>query len=130
MAGMKKLINRTGCDLKVTLIVREADQPDKTAGSVDVELAAGPDKTTGKDNSVQHVSYGNDVNIYLNGIETTMVKDGSAVGDRRIVIERGSAFDDALNTNDTIEFLYDGKAILISATNSKDQPFSFRSADK
>jgi len=130
MAGMKKLINRTGCDLKVTLIVREADQPDKTAGSVDVELAAGPDKITGRDSSVQDVSYGNEVNIYLNGIETTLFKDGSTVGDRRIVIERGSAFDDALNTNDTIEFLYDGKAILISATNSKDQPFSFRSADK
>src|SRR5690348_10405587 len=108
MAGMKKLINRTGCDLKVTLVVRQGDQPDKTAGTVDVELAAGPDKESGKDGSVRHVTYGNNVDIYLNGIETTMIKSGSVLGERRVVIERGSEFDNALNTNDTIEFLYDG----------------------
>ncbi len=124
MAGMKKLINRTGKDLKVTLVVREGDQPNKTAGSVDVDLAAG------EEGSVQNVSYGNDVDIYLNGIETSMIEDGAAIGERRIVIERGSELDNDLNRNDTIEFLYDGKAILISATNSNYRPFSFPSRDK
>lgn len=130
MAGMKKLINRTKSDLKVTLVVRAGDQPDKTAGTVDVKLAAGPDEESGKDDSVQNVSYGNDVDIYLNGIETQMIKDGSAVGERQLVIERGSKLDNALNTNDTIEFLYDGKSILISATNSDYVPFSFTSDDQ
>jgi hypothetical protein len=130
MAGMKKLINRTGSDLKVTLVVRAGDQPDQTAGSVEVDMAAGPDKKSGKDGSVQNVSYGNDVDIYLNGIETRMIHDGSAIGERRVVIERGSKLDNALNTNDTIEFLYDGKSILISATNSDYVPFSFTSVDK
>ena len=130
MAGMKKLINRTGNELMVTLVVRAGDQPDQTAGSVNVEMAAGPDKESGKDGSVQNVSYGNDVDIYLNGIETTMIKNGSAIGERRLVIERGSKLDNALNTNDTIEFLYDGESILISATNSNYVAFSFTPVDK
>jgi hypothetical protein len=125
MAGVKKLINRTGNDLKVTLTVREGDTPSQTAGTVEVELAAGRDKATGLDTSRQVVAYGDDTNIYLNGIETQMIVKGSAVGERRIVVTRGSGLDNALNTNDTIEFLYDGKSILISATNSGDKPFRY-----
>ena len=125
MAGVKELINRTGNDLEVTLIVREGDSPSKTAGTVDVKLAAAPDKDSGVDNSRKTVTYGDDVNIYLNGIETQMILKGSVVGERRIMFDRGSGLDNALNTNDTIEFLYDGKSILISATNSAEQPFHF-----
>ena len=128
MAGMKKLINRTGKELKVTLVVRQGDDPDKTAGNVEVTLMPGPDGDTGKDASVRDVSYGNDVDIYLNGIETTLISKGSAVGERRIAIVRGSGLDRALNTNDTIEFLFDGKTVLISATNSDDKPFCFAKA--
>jgi len=125
MAGMKKLINRTGNELKVTLIVRQGDHPTQTSGTVDVDLAAGRDEASGKDESVQDVPYGNDVDIYLNGIETTMIAHGSAIGQRQVVVERGSKLDDALNTHDTIEFLYDGKSILISATNSDVKPYTF-----
>lgn len=125
MAGMKKLINRTGNELKVTLIVRRGDHPSETAGTVDVDLAAGPNDASGEDKSVQDVSYGDDVNIYLNGIETTMIEDGSAVGKRELVVKRGSEVDNALNTHDTIEFLYDGNTVLISATNSSDKPYLF-----
>jgi hypothetical protein len=124
MAGMKKLINRTGHELRVTLVVRRGDHPTEIAGTVDVIMGAGPDEASGEP-SVQEVTYGDDVNIYLNGIETTLIVDGSAVGQRRIVVERGSELDNALNTNDTIEFLYDGKAVLISATNSSYEPYLF-----
>ena len=128
MAGMKKLINRTGKELRVTLVVRQGDDPDKTAGSVQVALMAGPDSDAGEDASIQDVSYGNDVDIYLNGIETTLISNGSTVCERQIVIVRGSGLDRALNTNDTIEFLFDGKTVLISATNSDDKPFCFAKA--
>src|SRR5262249_35415467 len=124
VAGMKKLINRTGHELRVSLVVRRGDHPTETAGTVDVILVAGPDEASGGE-SVQDVTYGNDVNIYLNGIETTLIVDGSAIGQRRMVVERGSELDTELNTNDTIEFLYDGKAVLISATNSGYQPYVF-----
>jgi hypothetical protein len=127
MAGMKTLINRTGNDLKVTLIVRKGDRPEGNAGSVDVLLAAGPDEASGEDGSRRVVTYGDDVDIYLNGIETTLISKGAAMGKREVVVERGSAFDDQLNTNDTIEFLYDGHQVLVSASNSDDKPFTYAS---
>ncbi len=125
MAGVKKLINRTGNDLRVILTVREGESPSQTAGTVEVDLAAGRDEETGVDMSRQIVTYGDETNIYLNGIETQMIVKGAAVGERRLVVIRGSGLDNALNTNDTIEFLYDGKSILISATNSSDKPFRY-----
>jgi hypothetical protein len=125
MAGMKKLINKTGNDLRITLIVRKGDQPDENAGTVDVYLAAGPDEQTGEDKSKQDVTYGDDVDIYLNGIETIMIENGSALGKREIVVKRGSALDNQLNTSETIEFLYDGQQVLVSASNPDEQPFSF-----
>lgn len=127
MAGVKELINRTGNELKVTLIVRKGDSPSKTAGTVEVDL--GPEQTgddRGTDDSHKTVAYGDDTNIYLNGFEVQMIVNGSAVGEKRITVDRGSDLDNALNTHDTIEFLYDGKSILISATNSAVRPFSFQ----
>lgn len=136
MAAHKKLINRTGHPLRVTLTVRKGDHPKDTAGTVDVELdpAATADAgdtadadsgTDAADGSEQDLTYGNDVDIYLNGIELGMEVDGSLVGQRQIVVERGSDLDRALNTNDTIEFLYDGKQILLSCTNSDRNQYPF-----
>lgn len=127
MAGMKTLINHTGSDLKVTLIVRKGDSPEGNAGTVDVHLAAGPGPAGGPDESRRVVTYGDDVDIYLNGIETTLISKGAALGKREVVVKRGSAFDDQLNTNDTIEFLYDGHQVLVSASNSGEKPFTYAS---
>lgn len=118
MAGQKTLINRTGSELKVVLMVRRGDHPSETAGTVNVTLAAGPDEKTGEDNSVQNVSYGNDVDIFLNGFEATISTDGAEIVQRSVVAERGSKLDNILNTNDTIDFLYDGQKVLFSASNA------------
>ena len=134
--AMKTLINRTGNPLQVTLIVRKGDHPDQTAGTVDVELGARPiaaaatgsDGEAQDDTSVQEVTYGDDVDIYLNGLKATMIENGSGIGRRDVVIDRGSPLDNELNTHDTIEFLFDGKALLISATNSNRMVFSFPAA--
>lgn len=127
--AMKTLINRTGNELRVTLIVRKGDDPEHTAGTVDVVLGAGPsageDSASADDKNVQDVTYGNDVDIYLNGITATMVEKGSGIGRRDVVLERGSVLDRELNTHDTIEFLFDGKTILVSATNSDDKSHVF-----
>lgn len=128
MAGKKTLVNRTGNELKVTLIVRKGDLPDGNAGTVEVHLkaaaATGPSDTDG---SRQEVTYGDEVDIYLNGLETLLVKDGAGIGKREVVIERGSALDDELNKHDTIEFLFDGKQVLWSASNAgaRDATFTF-----
>jgi hypothetical protein len=114
----KTLINRTGGDLKVVLIVRKGDHPSDTAGSVVVELAAGSDQETGEEDLMQRVSYGNDTDIFLNGLELTMQAKGAETTSRSVVAVRGSKLDRILNTNDTIDFRYDGQNVLFSASNS------------
>jgi hypothetical protein len=126
MAGMKKLINATGKDLSVILIVRKGDHPSESAGEVEVELSAAPEEESDQDDtSIQDVTYGNDSDIYLNGIDTKLLVDGAEISQRRITILRGSGLDNALNMNDTIEFLFDGERVLISVTNTDDESFSF-----
>ncbi|MGY4363980.1 hypothetical protein ACVW1A_000045 [Bradyrhizobium sp. LB1.3] len=127
--AMKTLINRTVHHLRVTLIVRKGDHPENNAGTVDVSLGVRPpssDVTTIADDAgVKDVAYGNEVDIYLNGLTATMIADGSGVGRRDVVVDRGSPLDNELNTNDTIVFSFDGEAVLVSATNSDQTPHAF-----
>jgi hypothetical protein len=127
--AMKTLINRTGHYLRVTLIVRKGDHPENNAGSVDVSLGvrrpSSEVTTITDDSSVKDITFGNDVDIYLNGLTATMIADGSGVGRRDVVVDRGSPLDNELNTNDTIVFSFDGEAVLVSATNSDQAPHAF-----
>jgi len=127
--AMKTLINRTGHQLRVTLIVRKGDHPENNAGSVDVSLGvrrpSSEVTTITDDSSVKDVTFGSDVDIYLNGLTATMIADGSGVGRRDVVVDRGSPLDNELNTNDTIVFSFDGEAVLVSATNSDQAPHAF-----
>lgn len=119
MAGIKTLINLTGHALELTLVVRKGDLPQANAGTVDVKLAAGGEA------SRQVVHYGDATDIYLNGIETRLVRDGSVLAGSRLVLERGSPLDAEFNTHDTLEFLFDGQQVLSSAVNAKAALFSF-----
>jgi hypothetical protein len=127
--AMKTLINRTGHHLRVTLIVRKGDHPENNAGSVDVSLGvrrpSSEVTTITDDSSVKDITFGSDVDIYLNGLTATMIADGSGVGRRDVVVDRGSPLDNELNTNDTIVFSFDGEAVLVSATNSDQAPHAF-----
>jgi hypothetical protein len=127
--AMKTLINRTGHYLRVTLIVRKGDHPENNAGSVDVSLGvrrpSSEVTTITDDSSVKDITFGSDVDIYLNGLTATMIADGSGVGRRDVVVDRGSPLDNELNTNDTIVFSFDGEAVLVSATNSDQAPHAF-----
>jgi hypothetical protein len=120
MAPHKTLINRTGHPLDVTLIVRKGDHPTETAESVDVQLPPGPDDDgmRPEERSVQTVTYGNSVNIYLNGLELTFAADGQRRSIRRVVAERGKPLDNALNMFDTIEFRFDGEEVLFTSSNA------------
>ena len=128
MPGRKTLVNRTGHELRVTLIVRKGDHPDDSWGTVDVQLDGPPADDATAEPTRKAVTYGDEVSIYLNGIETTLISNGSATGKRQTVIERGSPLDDQLNTHDTIDFLYDGHQLLLSASNSTSRPFLFHAA--
>jgi hypothetical protein len=109
----KRLINSTGHRLHVTLIVRRGDHPSQVAGRVEVELGTGEEEYRERD-----IDYGNDVDIYLNGIEIRLAGENAPETSRSVVVQRGAALDDALNSNDTLEFLLDGEAVRIFPTNS------------
>ena len=124
MAPQKTLINRTGYPLDVVLIVRKGDHPSLTAGTVNVQLPAGPDHGDMKadERSVQTVTYGNATNIYLNGLELSLDAEGATQSRRRVVAVRGLELDNALNMFDTIEFRFDGQEIVFTSSNADQQP--------
>ena len=116
----KLFVNHTGHPLKVQLIVRQGDDPMLNADPVDFDMGAGKDcDEGGNPDNVKLVSYGDENNIYLNGIVVGFEDDGSEGMQRFQVIQRGVPLDDKLNTNNTIMFVYHG-SIQIEASNSID----------
>jgi len=120
MAGRKKLINNTGNDLEVKLVIRKGDHPDQTAGTKNVNL---PAPTKENEDNFKWVEYGDDINIYLNGLEVSILIGKNEVKLKNIVAERGKMLDNELNTKDTIEFSYDDTthSIFIATSNSTDE---------
>ena len=114
----KKLINKTGHDLEATLIIRKCDHPTDTAGTVEVKLPPCTYEAR-DDGSTIVVPYGNDEDIFLNGIEARLNLGGKSVANRRVVLERGTPLDNLLNTNNTIEFFYDNNTGLFSASETE-----------
>lgn len=117
----KKLINKTGHDLEATLIVRKGDHPTDTAGTVEVKLSPCTYEEC-DDGSTTVVTYGNEEDIFLNGIEARLNLDGNIVANRRVALERGTPLDNLLNTNNTIEFFYDKNTVLLSASETDVEP--------
>ncbi|QZT37171.1 hypothetical protein K5X82_18395 [Halosquirtibacter xylanolyticus] len=97
MAGRKYFTNATPYTLWVTLIIRECADPRHTAGTKDFSLNSGQSLW---------VEYGNNINIFLNGIQITAVLDGSIVSQQYIVIQRSSKLDNMLNMRNGVTFTY------------------------
>lgn len=105
MASRKLLTNATPHSLQITLIVRRSDDPRETAGRVDCQL---PPKES------RWVEYGNNVDIYLNGIDlVAQGGDGAIVEQRNVVIQRGSPFDNMLNMHNAVDFSLENGALQI-----------------
>jgi hypothetical protein len=111
----KLFINNIGRPLQVQLLVRKGDDLFTDAAPVNFELGtgAGRDKYGSADNS-RLVTYGNEVDIYLNGMS---VNDDNGRQVLFKVLQRGVELDDQLNTNNTIEFI-DRGGIGFNASNS------------
>ena len=86
----KILVNNTGVDIQVRLIERQGDDPANTGGKVDVKVAKG---------ATVRQDYGGP---FLNGVRIKTETDGKATAKLQTVTVRGSAWDDTLNTNDTL----------------------------
>ena len=128
VAQTRTLINRTGHPLAVTLVFRKGDHPTLTSGSVAVTLAAGADPKTGQDRSRQEVAYGDAVDTHLGRIETQLMRDGAVLGAWTIEVVRGSGLDRALDTLPVIEFLFDGRAVVVSCVPPERERFAFAAA--
>jgi len=95
MPGHKLFTNASSSDLMITLLVRGGDDPANSAGTIVFRLNAGQQVNQ---------SYGSDTDsIFLNGLAVQ-------------IIQRGSPFDNLLNTNNAITFSGDGE-IKITASN-------------
>ena len=107
MASEKIFTNNTPHDLQVKLRVRRGEDPRETAENLDFPLRA---------QQSQWIRYGNEIDIYLNGIHAeASLADGSVIELNELVTQRGSRLDDQLNTNDAIDFTFDSGQLKLSA---------------
>lgn len=97
MAGLKLFTNTTEYHLSITLLVRASEDPRNQADPVSFELAPG---------QANWHEYGNDIDIYLNGINLISFMCGQMISQQQIVISRGSTLDDDLNTRNAVEFQF------------------------
>ena len=61
--------------------------------------------------------YGDNVNIYLNGITLASISDGAIIAEQEFVITRGSNLDNQLNTNSIVSISFPGGGFQINCSN-------------
>lgn len=110
MPGKKLFTNTSPYKLRVTLEIRKSSDPRDRAGTKEFELQ--PQQS-------QWQEYGDNVNIYLNGIRLTAVFNGEKIGQQFIVITRGSRLDNELNMKNGVRFAYDRNVFNISTYQTR-----------
>jgi hypothetical protein len=109
MWGQKQLVNDTRYDLTITLNIRLSADPRYNAGKKTISMR--PGEST-------RVIYGDERNPFLNGIEMIAILNGSIIATQELVITRGSDFDNKLNVNDTLAFLFANGAFVVRPSNT------------
>jgi hypothetical protein len=107
--GAKTFVNNTGYSLSVMLTVRRGDQPGTEAGVDSFSLGQGWSL---------FVQYSGPENPYLDGIAVNAVDRGNIIASQEFVITRGSDVDNALNTNDTVDFGLQNQSLVLGFRNS------------
>lgn len=95
MAGVKLFINSTPVNLNVTLVIRMGDNPANTAGRQSFSLSPGQESW---------ITYGNDSDVYLNGVSVVSIANGAVTGEQEFVVQRGGDLDNVLNMFNVIQF--------------------------
>ncbi len=95
--GIKNFINQSGKDLTITLFIREGDPPDDEGGRLVVIVPK-----DGKLEVVYTGEPGSEGLVFLNGLLFEWQEGGDMVGVSQRVVTRGDAWDNTLNTNNTI----------------------------
>ncbi|MEM7049371.1 MAG: hypothetical protein AAF604_06915 [Acidobacteriota bacterium] len=89
----KTFVNRTDLDLAVTVFTRQGEDPRNSGPTLFIDVLAQAEK---------RIEYGDAENPFLNGVSLAWRNAGSTANQGRLVTVRGSAWDDTLNTNDTL----------------------------
>ncbi len=95
--GMKKFINQTDKNIDITLFLRSGDSPQDEGGTEVVSVAP--------HGQVEYVYEGepsSDGLVFLNGLLIEWQEGSDMVGVSRKVVQRGDAWDNTLNTNNTV----------------------------
>lgn len=106
--GQKVFSNKTHSDLKATLVVRKGDTPGHEADTRHIVIKAGQD---------ERYQYSGNDNPYLDAVSVQSNGNGGQIGAEVRVISRGSAVDNALNTNDHITFTQQNESLLMAFRN-------------
>ena len=108
MAAQKLFKNGSDKQIKVTLFVRAGDNPANSAGNQSFDL--GPHQQS-------WVTYGNNQNIYLNGLSVVSLFDGELEAEQQFVIKRGGPLDNVLNKNNVVQVLFDNGVFHLKSWN-------------
>ncbi len=113
----KTFINDSFATLQITLFVRDGDNPIHEDGTVSFSL--NPEET-------KIITYGNDQNIYLNGIKFFTTFEEDLFSEFRSVTLRDSDLDNLLNLNNVLtitkvqtDYVISGSNISLDAVNAK-----------
>lgn len=122
----KIFINSTIATLQITLFVRQGIDPFNQDGTVSFVLNPG---------QTLNVTYGDDVNIFLNGLSLFTTSEGDLYSKVQFITESSSELDNLLNTNDTIvitkqetDYVLSGMNTALEAVNDADTTAEMRAA--
>ncbi|WP_144510335.1 hypothetical protein [Bacillus sp. FJAT-22090] len=104
----KTFINNTEATLQITIFVREGELPFNQDGTVSFSLNPGQTLV---------VPYGDDINIFLNGIIIFTISEGDLFSSVQFVTVQSSELDDLLNTNSVITITKVQTEYVISGSN-------------
>lgn len=105
MAGRKLFTNQSPYGMSVTLVIRKSSDPRHQAGTKDFYLNA---------RQSQWQEYGDNIDIYLNGINLAAAFNGQMLGQQYVVITRGSSLDNQLNMRNGVDFGFENQTFYIS----------------
>lgn len=103
-SGRKLFTNKSPYDIVVTLIIRKAEDPRQNAGTKEFALPG---------NGSTWVEYGNDIDIYLNGIKIAAMFNGNILGQEYIVVTRGSSLDNLLERMNGVEISFNSNRFFL-----------------
>lgn len=94
--AQKTVNNRSAATLQIGFLVRQGADPANFDGVVYFTIRPGETRT---------VTYGNQQNVFLNGVVISTIFNGDIYTKTQIVTVRGSQLDNLLNTNSIIDIL-------------------------